>query len=257
MCALKKSHFCVTSDDMINMICLFNTWVRWTANVFMSRGFSGPTRWTPLLSIMSLCWCTCVTEWNLLPTGNNMALRVTHAVIWQQEDGDLCMQEFGFCAARFGCLYSISIQRACVRVTVHSVCGGTVQIAPFIGKLSFGSVWYLGFRLSSLLKKKRSLCGVTFSFPWFLSQVYLITRWHLMPALTECTIAKFRFFFSTIPFECWQRSVRLISVWTAVPSCLWLIPCHVHHMPYYPVVHWYLTCCWRHFRLLSFIKIKT
>lgn len=165
----------------------------------MSRGFSGPTRWTSLLSVMSLCWYMYVTEWNLLLAGNNMALSVTHVVIWQQEDSDLCMREFAFCTTRYGCLYSISIQCACVCVTVHSVCDRTVQIAPFIGKLSFGSVWYLGFCLSSLFRGKRSLCSVTFSFPWFLSLVYLITRWHLIPAWIECTIAKFRFFF--LPFH--------------------------------------------------------
>lgn len=122
----------------------------------------------------------------------------------------------------------------CVSVC-NCVCDRTEQIAPFIGKLSFGSVWNLGFCLSSLFRGKCSLYSVTFSLPRLLSQVYLITRWHLIPAWRECTIAKFRFFFSPIPFECWQRSVRLISVWTAVPSCLWPIPCHIHHMPYYPV----------------------
>lgn len=169
-------------------------------------------------------------------TGKNMALSVTHGVIWQQEDGDLCMQQCVFCAARFGCLYSISIQRACVCVTVHSVCDRTVQIAPFIGKLSFGSVWYLGFCLSSLFKGKRSFCGVTFSFPWFLSRVYLITRRHLIPAWIECTIAKFWFFFLFF-HSIWvlTKVCEINFVWTAAPSCLWLIPCHIHHMPYYPV----------------------
>lgn len=173
--------------------------------------------------------------WNSLFAQQRLACLYSVACVSQ------CLKSFPFLPAPWGktrpnnCDTHQVTLRMCVCVTVHGVCDRTVQIAPFIGKLSFGSVWNLGFRLSSLFKGKRSLCGVTFSFPRFLSRVYLITRWHLMPAWIECTIAKFRFFFSSIPFERWQRLVRLISVWTAAPSCLWPIPCHIHHTPYHLV----------------------